>query len=475
MAGLPVSDKVLMNQDPQFPRVLTRFDAALLIIGNMIGIGIFTTTGYYSQYVRSPLELFAIWFLVGIYVFCGALTYAELATRFPRSGGDYLFLSRAYHPLLGFLFGWSTFTVTYTGSIAAIAIGLAAYTLKLLPASVGSWQLPLPALGGAITPVKIVALGAVLLMTWINSRGIRQGSRFQNALTILGILTLLMFIFMGISSPHGDLAHYSPFFPKEFSAKEFSLLAVALVGVIFTYSGWTVLVYIAEEIKEPRRTLPFAMAVATAAVTLLYLMMNAVYLYAQPLSAMNHTIEIGYQTLRILMGENTSALFSAIIVLMVMSSLNATVLSGARIYYAMAREGRFFGWVNHLHATYRVPGRALWLQALWVALLIVVGSFDQLLTYAVFEMVLFSFLTGSALFRLRRIDTAESVAYKTWGYPYLPIFYLVTSAWLMINILLQKPVESLWGIVIILTGIPFYFYWRRTNAGRLKKKSTGKN
>lgn len=448
----------------RFIRTLGRFDAAMMIIGNMVGIGIFTTTGYYAQNLSSPAGLFLVWILGALYAFCGALTYAELSTRFPEAGGDYLFLKNAYHPSLGFLFGWSTFTVTYTGSIAAIAIGFSAYFIRILPEAYQQWQLSLPYLELNLSLLKIIALSISLILTVLNGLGIRKGAGFQNIFTLLGIGTLAAIIALGFSSGKGDFSHFQPFFSETFSTKEFSFIGVALVGVIFTYSGWTVLVYIAGEIKNPRRNIPSAMAVAVGAVTLLYILMNGIYLYAQPLNAMSGKVEVGYQTVKILFAENTTLLFSFIIILMVLSSLNATILSGARVYYAMAREGRFFKWMGELHPRHRVPVKSLWLQFVWVAILILAGTFNQLLTYTVFVMVVFSFLSGSGLFILRRSDSQNSnnnKIYHAWGYPFTTIIYLLISAWLLLNTLYHRPAEALWGILIVLAGVPFYFWWSR--------------
>lgn len=435
-----------------------------MIIGNMVGIGIFTTTGYYAQNLSSPAGLFLIWVLGGLYAFCGALTYAELSTRFPEAGGDYLFLKNAYHPLLGFLFGWSTFTVTYTGSIAAIAIGFAAYFSRILPEAYQQWQLSLPYSELNLSFLKIIALVISLILTILNGFGIRKGARFQNVFTLLGIGALAAIIILGLSSGRGNLSHFQPFFPETFNMEEISFLGVALVGVIFTYSGWTVLVYIAGEIRNPRKNIPGAMALAVGVVTLLYILMNGIYLYAQPLGAMSGKVEVGYQTLRVLFEENTTLLFSLVIILMVLSSLNATILSGARVYYAMAREGRFFNWVGELHPRRRAPVKSLWLQFAWVVILILAGTFNQLLTYTVFVMVVFSFLSGIALFILRRRDSQKSdtkTVYYAWGYPFTLIVYLLISAWLMLNTLYHRPAEALWGTVIVIAGVPFYFWWNR--------------
>ncbi len=445
-------------------RSLGRFDAVMMIMGNMIGIGIFTTTGFYSEYLNSPAELFLIWIFGALYSFCGALTYAEVVTRFPHAGGDYLFLNRAFHPLVGFLFGWSTFTVTYTGSIAAIAIGFSTYFSKLLPGDMTSILLQLPGVNWPLPTIKTVAIIMTFLLTWMNISGIRQGARFQNVFTLLGIATLLAFVSIGISSDAGSVNNFAPFIPQDLQLPGFSLLGVALIGVIFTYSGWTVLAYIAGEVKQPKQNIPLAMALAVLLVALLYMAVNGIYLYAQPLSEMSGKVEIGYQTLKVLFSTNTSAMFSLMIMLMVLSSLNSTILSGARIYYAMAKEGRFFKWAGYVHPKHRVPSKSLWLQFFWVVLLILLGKFNELLTFTVFVMVLFSSLAGVALFVLRKKYPNQKGIYHTWGYPIVPILYLIISFWILINTLFHRPGESVIGLLITLSGVvPFYVWWGGKN------------
>lgn len=455
-----------MNQPPRLVRSLTRFDAVAMIVGNMIGIGIFTTTGYNAQYLDAPMGLFMIWLIGAVYAFCGALTYAELSTRFPHSGGDYLFLTHAYHPLTGFLFGWSTFTVTYPGSIAAIAIGFAYYFLQLLPPGIKEWAMPLPLAGVEIPISKFIAIGITFVLTWLNSRGIRSGAGFQNVVVTLGILVLVGFVAVGITSPQGDWSHFRPFFPVSFDFPHLSRWGVALVGVLFAYSGWTVLVYIAGEVKEPRKNIPFAMAIAVTLVGVLYLLVNMVYLYTQPLSQMSGDVEIGYITMKLLFGTRAGMIFSLMILIMVLSTLNSTILSGARIYYAMAKEGRFFSHAAEIDPVYHVPSNSLWLQFWWSVLLILLGTFDQILTYTVFVIVLFSFLAGIALFVLRRRNPGDETVYRSWGYPVITILYLIISLWLMVNTLYHRPVESLLGMGIVLIGIPFYYGWERR--GKIK-------
>jgi len=450
---------VFESQPSRLPRQLSRFDAIMMIVGNMIGIGIFTTTGYIAGYLSSPFYLLLVWLLGGLYALFGALTYAELSTRFPLAGGDFHYLKHAYHPLLAFLFGWSAFAVTYTGSIATIAVGFASYFLNIFPESVRNFQMVIPLIPAKISALKLIAIGITLLFTWINTRGIKKGAIFQNIFTVLGILILLSIVLMGFVSPNGSKSHFLPFFPQGVAPRDLSLIGVALVGVIFTYSGWTTVVYIAGEIKKPRTNLPFSLALSVIVVLGLYIMVNLVYLYALPLPEMVNVVDIGYQTLLRLMGEQVGWIFSVLIMLAVLSTLNSTILSGARIYYAMAKEGIFFSAAKKIHERYQSPANSLWMQGIWSVVLILSGSFNQLLAYTVFVMVLFSFLSGISLFVLRKNSPDENDSYRVWGYPVVPALYILISFWVMVNTFYHRPVESLLGILLILLGYPFYRLW----------------
>ncbi|MGH1366635.1 MAG: APC family permease [Calditrichia bacterium] len=447
-----------MTSKPTLPRVLNRFDAAMMIMGNMIGIGIFTTTGYFAGEIGSPFLALLVWVIGGCYVFCGAVTYAELATRFPRAGGDYNYLGQTYHPMLGFLFGWSTFLVTYTGSIAAIAIGFAAYFLRLLPADLQTASVGLA--GIELSMLKLVAIGITFILTLLNTRGVERGSLFQNGMTLLGVTTLVAMIIFGLMSGNGNPANFQPFMLQQFDFETLSSLGVAMVGVIFTFAGWTVIAYIAEEVKEPQRTIPQALAGAVLLVATLYLLTNVVYIYAQPLSSMSGTIEVGFQTLTILFGNEAGFFFSMIIILMVASSLNATVLSGPRIYFAMARDGYFFKWAGELHPKHQVPWKGLWIQFGWVVLMILFNKFNELLSMLVVVTLLCGLLSGSALVVQRLRNPNPESAYSAWGYPVTTGIYLLLSLGIMLNLFYKQPKESLIGLAIVATGIPFYLWWK---------------
>lgn len=453
-----------MDSQFKLPRSLNRFDAIMMLMGNMIGIGIFTTTGYIADYIQIPLYLFLIWILGAVYAICGALIYAELATQFPISGGDYHFLKSAYHPLLGFLFGWSTFTVTYTGSIATIAVGFATYFLNVMPMGMQHWNLPI-GLNIEINSLELTAILITIFLTWINALGIKQGARLQNIFTVVGVAIILGFVLLGFCSANANPKNFDPFLPHQLNINEITILGVALVSVVFTYSGWTTIVYIAGEIKDPNRNIPAAMGTSVLVVATIYLLVNGVYLLSMPLGEMKGIIDIGYRSMQALFGGNVGIVFSILIMLLTLSSLNSTILSGARIYYAMAKEGRFFKIASKLHPKFKVPGMSLWLQCLWSIVLILSGTFHQLLTYTVFIMVVFSFLSGGALFLLRRRNNNLSkTAYRIKAYPILLSFYMIVSAWIMITVLINRPMESTIGLIIVGLGVPFYYYWKRKSA-----------
>ena len=451
-----------MNFKNGLPRSLNRFDATMMLVGNMIGIGIFTTTGYIADYIEMPSYLFLVWILGAVYAFCGALIYAELSTRYPVSGGDFHFLKAGYHPILGFFFGWSAFTVTYTGSVATISVGFATYFLNLLPVTLQNWQFK-PGFGFELNLLKLMAIFVTVCLTSINALGVKQGARFQNVFTLTGVGIILAFIFWGLSSANANPDNFTPFFPQQFEISGIAVLGVALVSVIFTYSGWTTIVYIAGEIKEPNRNIPGAMWTSVLLVALIYLLVNSVYLFSMPLTQMRGVVDIGYQSMEALFGKNVGIVFSILIMLLTLSSLNSTVLSGARIYYAMAAEGRFFKIAARLHPKFNVPASSLWLQCVWSIILILSGTFNQLLTYTVFVMVLFSFLSGGSLWILRRKKVETESTYRTKAFPLVLFFYMAVSAWILVTVLMNRPAESLMGIFIIGLGTPFYFYWKKRN------------
>ncbi len=452
-----------MISDDFSRRVLSGRDAYVLIVGNIIGIGIFTTSGYISQYVSNPGFMLLLWIMGGFLSFCGGITYAELSTRFPRAGGDFHYLSHAFHPLMGFLFGWAALLVTYTGSIAIISVGFAHYFLNLFGTDTEKLHLVIPFIGYRLTMLKSVAVTTALLFTVINVRGIRAGAILQTFFTFISIAVLAGYLVVGFSSGRGNWHNVFPLWPGMPDMNTISRLGVALIGVYFTYSGWTVLAYIAGEIKDYQRTIPLATWWGVTTVAILYVLINIVYLYALPLQKMENVVDIGYRVLAVLYGSGLSSVFTLIILVAVLSTLNATVLSGARIYYAMSQARMFFPAIGRINPHFGTPDRSLWLQCAWTIILVLSGSFNQLLTYTVFIMVCFGLLSGFSLIILRKRPVGKENIYLAWGYPYTTVLYLAVAAWILVNTLLDQPVQSLAGLIFVALGIPFYLYFRRKN------------
>lgn len=462
-----------MSSEQQLLRVLTKRHTYMLIVGNVIGIGIFTTPGYIARYVSDPAILIFVWIVGGFLSFCGGITYAELSTRYPFAGGDFHYLSHAFHPLLGFLFGWSTLFVTYTGSIAVIAMGFSYYFLNFFHTELSQFVFSVPYIRLSINGAKIIAISICFIFSYMNVRGIKTSVSWQYLLTILSILVLLVYIFVGFSSPRGHWHHLIAISSSLWSLDTIKKAGVALIGVYFTYSGWTVLAYIAGEIKDYQRNIPRVTWWGVGTVTVLYVAMNVLYLYGIPLHQMVDVIDVGYKVLLVLGGQNITFLFTFMILIAALSTLNATVLSGARITYAMSQERQFFSAFSVLHSSYRTPARAIWLQFFWTVLLILSGTFNQLLTYTVFIMVSFGFLSGLSLFRLRAIEVDRTDHYWAWGYPFTPLLYLLMTFWIMANTFLDQTKETFLGVLVVGVGIPFYFYFRKTrNRYQLKRNDS---
>ncbi|MCK4892682.1 MAG: APC family permease [Calditrichia bacterium] len=450
-----------MSTGKSLLRIFNTRDAYVLIVGNIIGIGIFTTTGYISQFVNDTGTLIFLWLLGGFLAFCGGLTYAELASRIPNAGGDFHYLSRAFHPLLGFLFGWSALLVTYTGSIAVISVGFGYYFINFLPYEIQIFSLTIPVIGLKLTSIRIFAIVITLIFTFINHKGVRKGLQWQGILTFSSIFVLLAYILIGFSSPKGEWANMYPLLPDKISFSMLSRIGVALIGVYFTYSGWTVLAYVAGEVKDPNYAIPRATLLGVITVVIFYVLINFVYILALPLVEMRNIVDIGYVAFENLCGGGLTAVFTVMILIAVTSTLNSTILSGARIYYAMSREGLFFKRFGQLHKEFDTPSQALWLQFGWTVILILSGSFNQLLTYTVFVMVVFGALSGIGLFILRRKQIQQEKPYLAWGYPVTPIIYILITCWIMINTFMDQPQETLAGIILVSSGIPFYYYFRK--------------
>jgi APA family basic amino acid/polyamine antiporter len=431
-------------------RELGLTDAVLLVVGNVVGAGIFTTSGFLAGEVPQPLWFVGIWVLGGLLTLCGALTYAELAGMFPRTGGDYQFLKEAYGTWAGFLLGWVNFWIIIPGSIAALSLALVGYVKPFIPSG------GMAAQGGL--PLLVIAVLAV-----VNYRGIRWGGTTQNFFTLGTLMLLGAFVLGGLVWGNGDWGHFAA--PARAPSLTTALFGPAMIAVIFTYSGWFASAYVGEEVRDPERNVPRSLIGGTLIVSVFYTLMNVVYLYAIPLAEMKGAVNVGQMAAGRLFPPIFSLAVSLAIILAIVSSINATLLAGARIFYAMAEDRIFWGWLKQLHPRFQTPHRAIVSQALLAGILVLLGTFDQLLSYVVLIMLLASIATGAAQPILRRRRPGSQRPYRTWGAPLVPLVFVAAYLWIAWQITWGKPATSLLGLLIALSGLPFYFFW----AGKKKQ------
>ncbi len=427
-------------------RHLTLADAILLIIGNVIGAGIFTTSGFLAGELPHPWFFLGIWVIGGLLSLCGALTYAELAVMFPRSGGDYQFLKEAFGPWAGFLLGWVAFWIINPGSIAALSIALASYLMASLPLFDG---FSVAMLGGVM----------ILVFTAINWLGIRPGGTTQNlfALGTLGLLGLL--IVAGIMASEADWGLLSPVGSGSVSWPR--LFGAPMIAVLFTYSGWFAAAYVGGEISNPRRNLPRALILGTLAVTIIYLLINLVYVAAVPLSALSGVTNVAQVALQSLYGPGVARWVSLPIILAIAAGINATVMTGSRVAYAMGRDGLLSRRLGKLHPSYCTPTAALACQAFLAIGMLFLGTFEQLLSYVVSVMVLSCLACGLALFLLRFRRPEQPRLYRAWGYPLVPLLFVGGYGLILVQIILDRPGPALFGMLMTLSGLPVYLWQRR--------------
>jgi len=457
----------LLKESPMEQTALKRklglFDAVMVISGDMIGVGIFVTTGFIAGTVSSPGAVLAIWLLGGLLALAGALSCAELSASLPLAGGDYIYIREAYGKLMGFLSGWSSFLVTFSGSIAAIAVGFSSFMSYFFPILGSDNVFFSAAIIGHSVKVSIgtvFSIVAVLILSGIHYVGVRQGVLLQNILTTLKIGSLLGIILLGVLVGKGSTEHFVPFFDMS-KVTDLSAFGAAFIPVIFAYAGWNAVIYLAGEVKQPERNLPRALVRANLLVILLYLAINVVYIYGVPVTEMKGALRVSEVATTALLGYQTSAWITAIITVSIFGALNVVIMLGPRIYYAMAQDGVFFRGLARVHPTFGTPSNAIVLQALWSCILVLTGTFDALFTYVSVIISLFSALTvGSVMvLRFKRPDLKRP--YKLWGYPFVPLFFVLVSLWIAWGSLVSKPWESFGGVIIVGLGIPAYFFWQK--------------
>jgi APA family basic amino acid/polyamine antiporter len=449
------------REEPELVRGLGAGDAALVTIGSVLGTGIFITTGNIARSLPHAGLILLAWIGGGLFTLAGALTYAELGALYPRAGGQYHFLRETYGPFWGFLFGWAAFLVIMSGGIATMAVGFGEYLGAFLPFFSTShilFEVPLGPWTWVVSGGQLAGSLAILLLSAINYVGVKEGAAVQNVITVVKIGSILGLIGFGLGVSGPVTPRLTAPLP---SGGVIAAFGVAMIAVSWSYDGWYAVTNLGGEMRRPQRDLPIGLIVGTLALTLLYTAVNLVYVRALPVEAMAKTGRIGEAAASVLFGPSGGRLITAAVLVSTFGCISTTILWAARIYLPMARDGVFFPALARIHPRYRTPATCIVAQGVWAAILTFSGTYEQLFTYVIFAVVLFHAATGAAVIVLRNTRPDAPRPYRTWGYPVVPLLFVLASLALTANTLLEKPVESLIGLGILGLGLPAYLWWRR--------------
>jgi APA family basic amino acid/polyamine antiporter len=466
------------KQAPSLVRGMSATDATLLIMGGIIGSAIFVTSSDVAQQLHTPLMFLAIWAAGGIVSLIAGLAFAELGAMYPEAGGQYVYLREAFGDFAAFLYGWLMFIAGNSGGIAAIVVVYAQYLGKAFPAVAAHkiwFTLPGMTLHAGhivsrtwnFTAGDAMAILAIIALTLINVWGLRHGVVLQNISAWLKYAALAAFVLFGFALGHGNWSnvHFSGGLSQlhEMGLPAFmSAMGVAFIAVIWSYDGWVYISWVAGEVRNPQRNIPRALVIGIVAVICIYLLMNLVYLYAMPLNQIAASDAVGESTARILFSPFIAYLLSLVIAISSLGAAGSCVLSGARVSYAMAKDGLFFRKMGNVHPTFRTPWFALLTQGVMASIIALSGTYDQIFTYTMFGMILSYAASVVAVFVLRRTRPDMERPFRTPGYPWLPAAYVILiGGWLM-NTLLKRPSEALSCVIFLAVGVPWYLYWKRT-------------
>jgi basic amino acid/polyamine antiporter, APA family len=497
MSSSAVSTDATPQSDSGFVKAMTLTDATMLVAGSMIGSGIFIVSASMARDLPSPLWMMLAWVLSGVMTLLGALAYGELAAMYPRAGGQYLFLRESMGPLMGFLYGWTFFVVIGTGTIAAVAVAFGRFLGVLIPgvgperfawfpqidvcvAALGCTN-PANAILVGLSPQRLIGLLSIAILTWINLRGVREGKLVQTTLTVVKTGALALLILLGLTVGRNAEAISANFsgggFTGQWSLTSTLVIAfgAAMVGSLFSSDAWNSVTFAAAEVKNPARNLPLALMLGTGLVSLLYILANFSYLSVLPYAGsaegatavargLSHATQdrVGTAVAETIFGPSGALLMAGAILISTFGCNNGLILSGARVYYAMARDGLFFRRAGTLNSR-NVPAFALVVQWIWTAILCLTGTYGQLLNYVIFAALLFYAFTTAGLFILRAKRPDAARPYRAVGYPVLPALYVVLCCAVMLLLLLSPTTrtESISGLVLVLIGIPVFYLWRR--------------
>ncbi|HXI64764.1 MAG TPA: amino acid permease [Gemmatimonadales bacterium] len=476
------------QQQTEFVKALSRLDATALVVGSMIGSGIFIVSAEILREVHAPGLLLVVWAASGVVTLMGALTYGELAAMFPRAGGQYVYLREGISPLFGYLYGWTLFTVIQTGTIAAVAVAFARFSAVFWPALTpdvflgGTVHFPQPIgdIAVGLSPQRILAVISVIVLTWINVRGVRTAAIIQTTLTAVKTGALALLILLGLTiGRHAEAlaANFGPnFWATGSVAVGLGAIGAAMVGSLFSMDAWNNVGFAGSELKNAERDLPIAMGAGVLIVTVLYVLANVAYLSVLTSNAIATAPQdrVATAALEAILGAPGLKLMAAAIMISTFGCNNGLILSGARVYYAMARDDLFFKSAGVLHPRYKTPTVALIVQAVWTCLLCLSGTYTQLLNFVIFAALVFYGLTAVALFVLRVKRPAAARPVRAPGYPWFPALYVLATAVIAADLVAQDATRtySVLGLVLVLIGVGVYFAWRamvgQTNAPTMR-------
>jgi basic amino acid/polyamine antiporter, APA family len=445
-------------------RRLGPLDGAAIIVSNVIGGGILFFPVLIAASVPDAPLFLSTWLVGGALAFCGAMGYAELSALRPRAGGEYVYLREAYGPLAGFLTGWTSFVAGFAGAIAASAIFVVLYLDRFIPGvndSTAFFAIPIPYVGITVSRQTLMATAVIWAFAFIHIRGVGPGRVVTNILAVLKVGALLIFIALGLSIGAGSPANLQ----QTAGAVTVTSYLTSLVLVMFTYSGWNAAAYMAEEVRDPGRNLPRALALGTAAVIVIYLFINVLYLYVLPIGELR-TVQGSLLDVVAdrLLGARAGDIMGIVSIVSLAAGINAYTFAGPRVYFAMARDGVFLPAAARVHPKFGTPALSVVAQAIWATVLVLTGSLDALGNYVGFAITLFAGIAVAAVFVLRRRAPDAPRPFKAWGYPWTPAIFVIASLAIVLNAVYSNPVVTGWGLLVILAGVPVYWWFSRRHA-----------
>jgi APA family basic amino acid/polyamine antiporter len=447
-------------------RDLGLWSAVALVIGTVIGSGIFIVPNTMIRNAGTPGLVFVIWIVGGLMSLSGALSYAELSAAMPGAGGEYVYLRAAYGPLWSFLYGWTQMWVAKSGSIATLATAFFLYLSNFHPGlkqTVG--QIPIPlGVNGAPLDVnigQILGMALIMALGGLNYLGVKIGGEVQVLVTICKVGLIAGVVLVGLGTGHGSLANFQSVTSVTASNGAVAAFFVALVGALWAYDGWNNVSMVASEIQEPQRNLPRALIGGVLAVMAIYLLANLAYFYVLPADEVASSDLVAADMMRKIYGAAGAKIVSVAAMISIFAALNGSILTGSRVPYAMAADGLFFRSVAKVHPQFRTPGTSILALSAWSAILVLSGRYDQLFTYVIFASWILYGMTTAAVLVLRYKQPNMDRPYRTFGYPVVPVVFVLSALGLVISTLFNSPRESLMGLSLVLLGLPFYYYWSK--------------